>query len=362
MIDKRSSNIELMRILAMFAIIAGHLTQQSGVLNESSVVSNRIFAGIFGGGAGIADNIFVLIGSWFLVDKKFDIGRILKIYQQIFCYCIPITLLMLLFARTYISIPDVVRGLFPYSGSPLWFGTCYISLLLFSPLLNLLLLRKSYCKKILAILFFINVIPSTFLLRNDFFYSGEIVWFCFLYLLMGYLKRYKKEMLVSKGKLLGGFLINYLFIIVTFIVSIYLGDKSHSFAKINDSIDLSTYFMRRYHTLFPFIASICLFFLFLEIKMKYSVIINFLAKGCFGIYILHQIPAFTEFMWKKIFMVDLWLNSKMYGVYYFVTVLCIFLVGSFIDFFRRKLIEPKILNLRLYSWLYQKINYLYITD
>ncbi len=350
----RQSNIELCRIIAMLMIVAGHLAQQSGIMQREGI--NYKWAVILGSGSGIADNIFVMIGAYFLVDLSFKSQRIIKLYAEVWTYCVPITILMTVLFPKYVGIKELVRGLFVYSGSPLWFATCYISMLLFSPFLNQLLTYQKASKAVILLLFFINVIPSTFLLRGDFFYSGEFVWFCFLYLLIGYLKKYIKEFKFNKwiGLALAVFI--YICLVCFYFGIEYFMNQSDGFYKLAESLDLKIYFITRYHTLPAFICSLLIFWFFVNTNLRANQIINNFSKGVFAVYIIHQTPAFTVFMWERIVMVDKWMNSKYYPIWFFAAVVGIFLFCSLIDCLRCFTLEKWMLSSKIYKKTCEKWN------
>lgn len=356
----RNSNFEILRIISMLFIIAGHLTIQSGILNTNSF--NKLWAIIFGSAFGIADNIFILISSYFLTDCKFSVKRVLKVYLEVLIITIPLTLISAIFIGYKVDLNDIIRGLFPYSGSPLWFATCYITMLLFSPFLNKILNNEKITKQVLVLLFFINVIPSTFLFRNDFFYSGESVWFCFLYLLVGYFKKYATgDWIKNKSK--------YTFLLIAILIYIGLvglyfginivGNSFDIIAKLNSQLSLDTYFITRYHTLPVFICSICIFIFVATRKSFTSNVINFISSGVFSVYVIHQTPAFAPFMWNKIFMVDMWMFDKFYPLYYILCVLLIFIIGCLIGIIVKRTIEPLLLNSKIFYLFQRKLECFY---
>lgn len=72
---KRDANIELLRIVSMILIIAGHLVEQNNVIEKINGIS--LFTALLLGSAyRIAVNIFLLIGVWFMVNKEFSARRI----------------------------------------------------------------------------------------------------------------------------------------------------------------------------------------------------------------------------------------------------------------------------------------------
>ena len=352
--NTRQSNIELCRIIAMLMIVAGHLTQQSGILHRGGV--NYKWAVILGSGSGIADNIFVMIGAYFLVDLSFQSQRIIKLYAEVWTYCVPITIFMTVLFPEYVGIKEFVRGLFVYSGSPLWFASCYISMLIVTPFLNRLLIYQKASKVIILLLFFINVIPSTFLLRGDFFYSGEVVWFCFLYLLIGYLKKYRKKIRFNKWIGFAFAILIYICLLCFYFGTEYFMNQSDGFYRLAESLDLKMYFITRYHTLPAFICSFMIFWFFVNMNLRENQIINNLSKGVFAVYIIHQTPAFAAFMWEKIIMVDKWMNSLYYPIWFLLAVMGIFLSCSLIDCLRRLTFEKLIVSSKLYTKTCEKWN------
>lgn len=245
-------------------------------------------------------------------------------------------------------------------GSPVWFGTVYIDMLLLTPFMNACLSNLKRTKMLLIVLFVINSIPSTFLFRNDFFFSGEIVWFCFLYLLMGYIKRTGMENSISRKTSLYMTIGAYLFLLLVYFGTEYLSSMNAQFASVNTVLELSTYYINRYHTLPSFVCSLSVFFLFEKTKMRYNKTINEISKGCFGVYILHQAPGFTKFMWQEIFKTQEWLYSTNYILYYLGTVLSIFAIGSGIDLIRRKCIENSICSSSLVKSINERLEKFYL--
>ena len=62
----RQSNFELLRLLSMLAIVAGHLFTE-GHLIAHATPGTLLPCLLLGSGARVATNLFVLLGCWFLV-------------------------------------------------------------------------------------------------------------------------------------------------------------------------------------------------------------------------------------------------------------------------------------------------------
>ena len=134
----RNSNIELLRIVAMFFIVSGHFISQSGNIEYSFSINDFILV-FLGSASRIAVNVFLIVGVWYMVDSTFSAERILKLYIQVVTYSLPITVIMLFLNRENVSIKDFVRGFLPFWGRGLWFASAYITLMLFKPFLDKIL-------------------------------------------------------------------------------------------------------------------------------------------------------------------------------------------------------------------------------
>ena len=129
----RKSNLELLRILAMLAIVSGHLLTQSSLGNVTG--TNHILALLLGSGVRIGVNVFLILGAWFMVDAKFRAERIVRLYLEVFFYSVPITICMLLMGEAG-GLRNVLQGMLPFFGRSVWFASAYISLIALSPFLN----------------------------------------------------------------------------------------------------------------------------------------------------------------------------------------------------------------------------------
>ena len=185
----RNSNIELLRIIAMFFIVSGHFISQAGNIDYSFCVNDYILV-FLGSASRLAVNVFLIVGVWFMVDSKFSADRILKLYIQVITYSLPITVAMLFLNRDYVSVKDFARGFFPFLGRGLWFASAYITLMLFKPFLDKIL---GWSKKELGVfvgLLFVFISFVSTLPDVQEGYVIDSVWFLAVYLVVGYIKRY----------------------------------------------------------------------------------------------------------------------------------------------------------------------------
>lgn len=358
MTKERSSNFELLRILAMLAIVAQHFMTQGGATSQE-MGANTVFAMIVGRGARIAVNCYVIIGAWFLTEAAFKAERVLKIWFEVFFYSVTITLILFVFKLCPITAKSFLQSFLPIFGQPLWFAATYMIMLLFSPFLNCILACKKVFLERLLILMLIFVSVRATVYKYDCAYYASIVWFCFLYLVVGYLKKYPLKILNNKWLCFGGACVIYFVVVLGYILGTAFGNSA-GYGKILGIIgSLCSQYLDDFKALPAFLCSIFIFFFFKNINIGSNKIINTIAASTFGVYIIHQVPAFYNYLWKNIWHSKEWLSSVYFPIYSVVVIVGTFLVALLIDKIRLRWLEPLLIKSKLYKFLCNKIDGLY---
>ena len=70
----RSSNLELLRIFCILAIISDHFVGQSGVV-EGTTLGLRFFYCALNSLSRVGASVFIIISAWFSVDKPFRMKK-----------------------------------------------------------------------------------------------------------------------------------------------------------------------------------------------------------------------------------------------------------------------------------------------
>lgn len=87
MVKHRSSNFELLRIVAMLFIISFHYVYKSGYIFDSLTIHSVIIKSFyFLGELGV--NLFILITGYFQVKGKFSIEKLIKLILEVSFYYI----------------------------------------------------------------------------------------------------------------------------------------------------------------------------------------------------------------------------------------------------------------------------------
>lgn len=356
----RSSNLELLRIFCIIAIIGDHFVGQSGIAQFHSHLSGMFYS-VCVSLSRVACSVFIIISAWFLVDCPFKMKRIGHTWLTVIMYTVPITCLCKFFWHLDIPWMIFLQAFFPIESCPLWFAGYYIVLVMFSPVLNMIL--HSCSKKALEIMMLPLVIFMIFwstVTAQLGFFAQDIWVLIFLYIFTGYLKLYPIHFFEKKKNCF------LLFGIIEFLICFF---KVISAVNLNGSFFgsvLSLYmefYRARMQTLPNLAMAFCLFFGFKNIKMKNYIFINKMAGATLGIYCLHQVPCFYTFLWKNILKADYFTGSSYQYVYTISVILGVWLVGTVIELFRNAISARLIENRKWYNsfckFIDDKVNIVY---
>lgn len=348
---ERSSNFELLRIIAMIMIVSCHLVnhcifqqygQEINVRNFSEgLLINKIIVAFFSPGGGVANNIFFILMGYFSIKGSNNsvLKRISKLVLQVFFY---VLIAVLIFAVPYVTgiykYPRLTNDqiakaffslLMPVTSECWWFITTYIVILIF---INYIC---SSCRKIskkcflciIGVTFFINAIrwtnPSRY---NVFFYSLQSV-------LMGiYFGLYPKKN--NKKELL---LISF-FLILGMALLCFI----NLYTKIQ--IELTTNIIKRFGIRLldelgrnlAIIIATALFMLFDSLSFK-NTVINKIAASVFGVYLFHASPFAIYFLFDYLFDLNRNYRSYLFVFNLILTNLMIFIIAFVLEFLRSKL-------------------------
>lgn len=353
----RESNFELLRIVSMLFIVVGHFLGQSKAYDHLEG-GCLLFACFAGSGARVAVDLFLLLGTYFMVEAKFNAGRILKLHGQIFFYTAGISVVLIMVGAT-ISKVDLLRCFFPFLLRPIWYGASYIALMLLAPFLNIFLRKVGggNLRMLVWLLFlFICVICTITPKRMDNWLCA-LVWFVFVYIFMWYYKYYVFDKLrISKWTMLVFGMVIYSFIFgIRYLCLEYKGVVP----ALGFGQSLIEQYMTDYKSLPTFACSIFLFYFFQHIDIGKNKIINWLAGSAFAVYIIHQTPNFYMLLWNDIYKSQYWVGSRWIILGSFGVGLSVYLCSVIVDKIRIAYIEPIYERSRLFKFLKKELTYIY---
>ncbi|MBR6165047.1 MAG: acyltransferase [Clostridia bacterium] len=318
--QERNSGLDALRIISMMMIITLHILSHGGLSDQVEFGSKEYFVtNSFRAFSDMGVNCFILISSYFLCNMNFSIKRVLNIETQVLFYSIIGIALYSVYAG--VDIKQIVQSITPVISGEYWFVTYYMLVLLFSPFLNFFIHKttKQQLKRILVLLIFVySIIPSVFVWSKSFFSQGnDFYWFLTLYFIGAYLRLHyihsKPKVLFVIIPCLATVLAEY--VMIKLCIMFGYGDQ-HRFLFFNNN------------PLFLF-ASICLFLVFLDIRIQNSIcirLINLLASCSFGVYLIHDNPCLRPVLWKTIN------PSQFHDKNLFIMIVCILgtVVGIYI--------------------------------
>ena len=311
----RASNLELLRILCMLLIIGDHLTGQGGIADYSTFSSSFAFC-LIGCGSRIACSVFVLIGSWFLCEQPFQTRRPLSLWLSLWLYTVPVTLLCAL-AGLPVSFGTLRWAAFPASTRQLWFISDYLVLLVCAPLLARILHglpRKAHRGLLVVLALPLMVYPTLF--AEDGIVSDLAWMFLYEYLLAAYLRRYPDNRLsrLLRNRL-AALLLGVGLPLLNTAARAWLEWQGQTEGKAFQYI---AYYRTGLGALPNLLAALALFSLFQSLNLGSVRWINATAGTTLGIYILHQVPAFRDYLWNGIFQAQVHHGSVPYTLFVIV--------------------------------------------
>lgn len=340
---KRESSFELLRIISMCMIIAMHYMTKGMQIPKLSVdnsLKNIIFWVIYAL-CMVSVNVYVLISGYFMVDSKWRLKKVVKLWLQVFFYSVLVPIILIICGA--IKFGDIDFGLkqqifLPISYEHYWFATAYVMMYLISPILCSAIdnmTKENLSKTIIGLLVVFGGFKSInpYLIPWD-KYGCDVLWFICLFLVAGYIRKYGISFFDSARK---GFIVYFAFSLLTFMIAFIMSILVRSTGKLEYYMDMT--YSYNYVTLF--IASIGLFYAFIYISKKNinkdakksGEIINWLAKYTFGVYLLHENVLIRE-KWQILLGVNR-IDSIIVQILHMVLCIAIvFILGTVVDFVR----------------------------
>ena len=344
----RSSNLELLRILCMLLIIGDHITGQGGIADYSTLPSSFAFC-LIGCGSRIACSVFILIGGWFLCEQPYKTRRPLSLWLSLWLYTVPVTLLCKLTGMD-VSFGALRWAAFPASTRQLWFISDYLLLLLCVPLLNRVLrgLSRPAHRGSLAVLAVpLLIYPTVF--GGDGVVSDTAWMFLYEYLLVAYLRRYPDNrltrLLQNRAAALA---LGVGLPLANTAVRAVLETRGLTDGRAFQYI---SYYRTALGALPNLLAALALFYLFKSLDLGHRRWINALSGTTLGVYILHQVPVFRDFLWNGILQTQAHHGSVGYTLF---AILAVFLGCAAVDAARTAVVMRPLENTKLFTRLCEK--------
>ncbi len=327
---QRSSNIELLRIVAMFMIILFHITMHSITVQLSNpgsigktfyayfsqpVFHWQLFIIAFLNTLGaISNGIFILISGYFMANKNKESIQMGTISQKL--------LLQLGFAALLLAcVPPILYLIMPASYLKLqgigqfntfaWFIGYYFLIMLFGRLFyNDFLAKldyKKYTAFLLTLFAFTSIGWSRGLVEALAKGLGSLCIGLFFYAIGGYIRRYDPF-----SKLKASAVVLILIIMQGLVL---ISSYSLTVTKILEYIQKGS--TKAFSPAIPgygnwgiitVVCAICIFELFRRVELPYNKIINYFGKATFMVYLIHENTFFNS-LWNNRNWLEILANS-----------------------------------------------------
>ena len=333
----RDSSLEVLRIIAMILIVLHHLSVHWWFYFDTTYLHlPEIWLNIIAIWWTIWNNIFVLISWYFLIKSDFSWGKfvkkLLKLVLEVSFYSFMLYIICVWFITWFsnISLKWIIDSITPFNNYR--FFDAYILLYLLVPFLNKWLLQLSASKHciLIILLMLMNIVMLNFLYSE----RSNLFWFITVYVISSYIRLYWSKMPIKSC-------IFYSIFSSFIAVSIVLLKR----LSITGFEAVTTVHQYKNYNIFLFASALFLFLAFTKIKIKNNKNINMLASAAFGVYLIHESPLISWFLWTIIFNVSWYQSSILLIPYSILVTIFVYLICSVIDIIRQIVIETPLLNL-----------------
>ena len=189
--QERNSNIEVLRLLAMFLIVIGHQATHGFDVTKLPYNEAGIFTIAMSQGARIAVDIFVLITGYYSASQTIKLKKVFTLYREVWFYSVSVLMIVWLCFCRQLTIGEILKSVFPIYTSQFWFASCFLFLMLLLPYINILVynINRQQHMTFLVILLVPFCIVPTIIPINTSLYSN-IFWFIVLVLVASYIRLY----------------------------------------------------------------------------------------------------------------------------------------------------------------------------
>lgn len=370
--EERNSNIELLRIIAMFCIMLKHCLAWGVYLNDSTPLSMKWFINCTDFIHVFGNYSFILITGFFIFNSKITARKIAVIWLTTLEISIFFGLIFFITkiktigfdgveeffksdfstAAKPIGKKDLFKSFFPVLYRNNWYATTYIVFLFFVPYLQKgmkLMEQKAHKNLIILFVVFGTVIPLW--PHQKIFTESNLFYFVMAMAIGSYLQKYDDFKISMKTRIVTTAL--FLVVFITWKPSVLFLSSKNSFLANHNNFLLSMpyYWMDR----FPiFLFTTLVFSTFKDINIKPNKILNTFASTTFGIYLIHENTIFKFYFWHRICKFDEMQTSKNFLPYLILCVTASFITFGLLDLIRQKTIHNLIM--KIFDKIYAKKN------
>lgn len=317
----RLSNIELLRIIAMFLVLVVHadfFSLGKPTAHDISAAPLPSFTRFFFQSLSIlCVDVFVLISGWFGIKPTFN--RVASFLFQCFFFLIGIYVVCLVLGLEVLSVKGIA-GCFFLNGWN-WFIKAYIGLMILAPVLNVFIERATerQLRNLLICFYVFQTLYGWVSGAAAFFVGGySTMSFIGLYMLARYVRLYPSK--YTQKSPVFDFAVFFVIIMLQAIIAFcFLWSSGYMFSYVSPLVILSALYL-------------LLLFSKLHIQSK---VINWIAISSFAVFLLHTNPNLCKpYFIPVIKQIYAHFSGPMCLFVIFLFLLSVFISAIFIDKFR----------------------------
>ncbi|WP_084105003.1 acyltransferase [Demequina sp. NBRC 110056] len=291
----RNSRFELLRVVAMLAIVGHHYAIHSGVMYHTESRNTDLFLLSAGGFGNFGVDLFVLVGAYFMVDRPRRGKALSSIYSQ----ALPVSWIILALALTtgfVVPTPTEIRdGLAPVIFGQWWFVTTYVLLILIAPYLAIV--ARSLTAVQLRRLVLGGVVMWSVLTMIDgvTLVLSDLAWFVLLFFAAAYVRLHGVP--GSARAWLAAALSS---IAALFVLLLAVGSVRYAILDVSTAMTWPRDEFASKQSLPTLVAAACTFVWAVKGRPWSSRVINTWAGATFAVYLIHDNRMLRRWLWPDV--------------------------------------------------------------
>lgn len=285
----------------------------------------------------LANVIFVVCSSWFLVDRKKDMkNKIIKLWSNSICISILFLLAFLCFTNIQIDFKKIISAIFPNFFGTNWFITTYLIFIMIVPFLNQLIETMNQ-RKLFRLCMILFILYFVLAFAKNSFSANEIIYFITIYFITAYSKKYMQKYLTNK-KVTGLLIIfSIIGIVLMELITVYLATKF-------DFFNSKLLYWAKNNNPFFLIFAIGMFYKFKGYVLC-NKFINSVSSLSLYVYLIHENLLFRYYtrvyIWHYLYVTFGYEHKMLFVLVYAIILFVVALIASYIY----KMTFEKLINL-----------------
>lgn len=270
----RQSNMELLRIAAMFMIVAIHACMYMPAFCGGG--TPNLANGTINGICNIGVALFILISGYYGITCKVD--KLVRMECMMITYSLLETVLLVVFLPEEVQgaalLEQVVKSCLPFITRKYWFYSCYVCLTLLSGYIQRFLdvLEQRHLERLLAMLLVLfSIFPTVFYFEIIPDNGKGLVQMILIYMIGRYIRRYRDVRLPRWT--MAVFVLLWIVNGVSHEYALHIGGIYHHLCKDNSVTNIA--------------MAIILFYAFKNLRLE-SGVVNAVASQIFAVFALNN--------------------------------------------------------------------------